>query len=86
MTTNSGNNSVAAILAAGKKEDKGQSAYGMTVRLICKDLTLLNDRARLLSELKKAGINTEGSKNAIQTGISQTRNIVTELTKNGYTK
>jgi hypothetical protein len=78
--------SVAAILAAGKKDVAGGSAYGLTVQFLCADLGLLNDRAGLLAKLDKAGINTKTSKNAVQTGISQTAKIVSYLVDNGYLK
>ena len=75
---------VGQILAQSKKEVSGQSAYGATVNLICNDLSLLSDRDRLIAKLKEAGINTNASKNAIQTGLSQTRNVVSKLHQNGY--
>lgn len=79
-----GQTNVGAILAASQKDKTGQSAYGATVDLICKDLSLLSDRARLVSELQKLGINTDASKNAVQTGISQTRNVIAKLHQNGF--
>lgn len=85
---NSGNSvqptNVGAILAQSQKDKTGQSAYGATVDLICKDLTLLSDRTRLNTELTKLGIDLKSSKNAIQTGISQTRNVVAKLHQNGF--
>lgn len=89
MTTQSKNTqtqtSIAAILAATPKKT-GKSAYGSTVELICKDLALLNDRDKLNSELKKLGIEAEEHKNAVQTGISQTRKVVELLVQNNYLK
>lgn len=85
MDAKNSKNSVANILA--QNSDKTQvSAYGLAVKLLCKDLTLLNDRARLHTELAKHGIDVKAKSNAIQTAISQTRNIVTLLAQNGWTK
>lgn len=72
--------------AANKKAEshnfKSSSAYGLTVELICSDLSLLEDRPKLLELLQKHGIDPKQSKNAVSTGISQTRNVVKLLQSN----
>ena len=75
--------SVAAILAQ-TEVNNGISAYGETVNLICSDLTLLNDKSRLMALLQKKGIDVKAKSNAITTGIGQVRTIVQKLVDNGY--
>lgn len=78
--------SVTQILAQQSKPTGNVSAYGGTVELICEDLTLLNDRARLESKLSALGVDVKNSKNAINTGVSQTRNVIKLLVDNGLLK
>lgn len=78
--------SVTQILAQQAKPSGGVSAYGGTVELICEDLTLLNDRAKLESKLAALGVDVKNSKNAINTGVSQTRNVIKLLVSNGLLK
>ena len=63
---------------------KEKSAYGTAVEIMCKTPDMKKED--LVKKLKAQGIDTEKSKNAIMTGYSQTRKIVSELRKHKHMK